>query len=156
MKPLSNVGFPALPLYRWIERYQTGGKESLQGYSKRPNKLAKQKINDSLCELITSLRKEFKIGPQRIPTYLLRIYILDISASIIWQVLKKQEVPDLKKYRKHNEYTCYNRPIPRDRVQMDVTTVGPKCYPFTAIDDCTQLRALKLYPNKKQNQLSTF
>ncbi len=67
----------------WIKCYQTGGKESVQGYSKRPKKLAKQKIN-------------------------------------------------LKNYRKHNEYTRYSRPVRGDRVQMDVTKIGLKCYPFTA------------------------
>ena len=39
--------------------------------------------------------------------------------------------------------------ISQDRVQIDVTKIGPKCYQFTAIDDCTRLRVLRLYPNKK-------
>lgn len=56
-------------------------------------------------------------------------------------------MPRIKKYRKHNDITRYNRPA--DRVQIDVTKIGPKCYQFTAIDDCTRLRVLRLYPNKK-------
>jgi transposase InsO family protein len=39
---------------------------------------------------------------------------------------------------------------------MDVTKVGPKCYQFTAVDDCTRLRALELYPNKKSKSTVDF
>lgn len=71
-------------------------------------------------------------------------------------MLKKNDVPFIKKYRRKNEYTRYSRPIPGDRVQMDVAKIGPKCYQFTAIDDCTRLRALKLYPDKKAESTVDF
>src|SRR3546814_11268644 len=31
---------------------------------------------------------------------------------------------------------------------MDVTKIRPKCYQFTAVDDCTRLRVLRLYSAK--------
>lgn len=155
-KAARKCGIPRSTLYRWINRYEAEGKESLQGRSKRPKKLAKQKITDQVEALIKSIRTEFKFGPQRIQTHLLRVHGLDLSAATIWRVLKKNEIPNLKKYRKHHEYTRYSRPIPGDRVQLDVTKVGPKCYQFTAIDDCTRMRALKLYPNKKAESTIDF
>ncbi|MCH5718629.1 hypothetical protein MKP07_21685 [Niabella hibiscisoli] len=39
---------------------------------------------------------------------------------------------------------------------MDVTKIGAKCYQFTAIDDCTRMRAMKLYPNKKAESTVDF
>ena len=69
-------GIPRSTLYRWVNRYKAEGYESLKGKSKRPKKLAKQKINDTLEELIQSIRTEFKFGPQRIKTHLLRIHCL--------------------------------------------------------------------------------
>ena len=39
---------------------------------------------------------------------------------------------------------------------MDITKVGPKCYQFTAIDNCTRLRVLRLYPNKKVESTVDF
>ncbi|MBJ3778270.1 hypothetical protein JCR33_21400 [Acuticoccus sp. 2012] len=30
----------------------------------------------------------------------------------------------------------YSRPLPGDRVQMDVYTIGPRRSQYTAIDDC--------------------
>jgi IS30 family transposase len=128
----------------------------LKGKSKRPKRLANQKITEQLENLIISARKEFKFGRQRIQTYLLRVKDLDISSATIWRVLKKNEIPNLEKYRKQNEYTCYSRPIPGDRVQMDVTKVGPRCYQFTAVDDFTRMRTLKLYPNKKAESTVDF
>lgn len=71
-------------------------------------------------------------------------------------MLKANNLPNIKKYRKHSDFTRYNRPIPGDRVQIDVTKIGPKCYQFTAIDDCTRFRALRLYPNKKAESTVNF
>lgn len=155
-KAARKCGIPRSTLYRWINRYKAEGKDSLQGQSKRPKILAKKKITAQLEALIKSIRTEFKFGPQRIRIHLLRIHDLDISAATIWRVLKKNELPNLKKYRKQNEYTRYSRPIPGDRVQMDVTKIGPKCYQFTAVDDCTRMRALKLYANKKAESTVDF
>ena len=155
-KAARKCGIPRSTLYRWINRYEVEGKESLNGRSKRPKKLARQKTTIKLEALIKSIRTEFKFGPQRIKTHLLRIHGLEISSPTIWRVLKKNEMPNLKKYRKHFEYTRYSRPIPGDRVQLDVTKIGPKCYQFTAIDDCTRMRALKLYPNKKAESTIDF
>src|SRR5690348_7200931 len=39
---------------------------------------------------------------------------------------------------------------------MDTMKVGPRCYQFTAIDDCTRMRALKLYANKNAHSAADF
>ncbi|WP_121353515.1 IS481 family transposase [Flavisolibacter nicotianae] len=155
-KAARKCGIPRSTLYRWIKRFNAEGKEGLQGHSKRPKKLAKQKLNASLQQLIHSIRTEFKFGPQRIQVHLLRVHQIELSAATIWRVLKKNNVPAIKKYRKKSDYTRYSRPIPGDRVQMDVNKVGVKCYQYTAVDDCTRLRALKLYPNKKAESTVDF
>ncbi|MGZ3749628.1 MAG: helix-turn-helix domain-containing protein [Flavisolibacter sp.] len=95
-KAARKCGVPRSTLYRWIWRYQTEGKESLNGKSKRPKKLARQKINDQLEAQIQPIRTEFSFGPQRICTHLLRVHNLDISAATIWRVLKKNDVPNIK------------------------------------------------------------
>ena len=62
----------------------------------------------------------------------------------------------LKRYRGKQAMKRYNRPIPGERVQMDVTKIRPKCYQFTAKDDCTRLRVLCLYSNKKADSAVHF
>jgi D-mannonate dehydratase len=39
---------------------------------------------------------------------------------------------------------------------MDVTKVGAKCYQFTAIEDCTRLRVLRIYPDKTVSSSLAF
>ncbi len=155
-KAARKCGIPRSTLYRWIKRVKSDGRAGLVGQSKRPKILAKQKITEDIIELIKSIRLEFRFGPQSISTHLSRVYNIEISSPTVWRVLKANNIPNIKKYKKHNDITRYNRPIPEDRVQIDVTKVGPKCYQFTAIDDCTRLRTLRLYPNKKAESTVDF
>jgi transposase InsO family protein len=149
-------GIPRSTLYRWIKRTKIEGNEALKGRSRRPITLAKQKVTDELTELIKSVRTQFNFGPQRISLHLLRVHNLEISAPTVWRVMKSNNLPNIKKYRKHGDVKRYNRPIPGDRVQIDVTKIGPRCYQFTAIDDCTRLRVLRLYGNKKTESTIDF
>ena len=51
----------------------------------------------------------------------------------------------------------FEKPHPGDSVQIDVKVAkvrGQKVYQYTAIDDCTRFRALRLY--RRQNQRSTL
>jgi len=155
-KAARKCGIPRSTLYRWIDRVKKEGKSGIAGRSKRPKILANQKLTSDLVELIKVIRKEFSFGPQRISLHLSRVHSIEVSGPTVWRVLKAHNLPNIKKYRKHNDITRYNRPIPGDRVQIDVTKVGPKCYQFTAIDDCTRFRALRLYPNKKAESTVDF
>jgi len=155
-KAARKCGIPRSTLYRWIKRIQAEGTKGLEGKSKRPKTFAKQKVNIELVELIKSIRGQFNFGPQSISTHLSRVHNVEISGPTIWRVLKANGLPNIKKYRKHGDIIRYNRPIPGDRVQIDVTKIGPKCYQFTAIDDCTRLRTLRLYANKKADSTVDF
>jgi len=155
-KAARKCGIPRSTLYRWIKRYKLEGIAGLVGKSKRPNTLANQKITDDLVELIKAIRQEFNFGPQRISLHLSRLHNINVSSPTVWRVLKANNLPNIKKYRKHGDVTRYSRPIPGDRVQIDVTKVGTKCYQFTAVDDCTRRRVLRLYPNKKAESTLDF
>ena len=65
-------GIPRSTLYRWIKRFKESGEEALKGKSKRPKKLAKQKIRNRDEEKILNLREKYKWGPQRLALYFLR------------------------------------------------------------------------------------
>ncbi len=47
----------------------------------------------------------------------------DLSVATIWRVLKRHNAKSIKKYRRHKDFKRYNRPVPGDRVQIDVTKV---------------------------------
>ncbi|MGX6959969.1 MAG: integrase core domain-containing protein [Rickettsia endosymbiont of Pentastiridius leporinus] len=46
--------------------------------------------------------------------------------------------------------------MPGDRVQIDVTKIRRNCYQFTAVDDCTRLRVLRLYTNEAAENAILF
>jgi hypothetical protein len=52
-------------------------------------------------------------------------------------------VEPVKKNRRSTKHKRYNRPVPGDRVQMDVTKVGPKTYQYTAITTARGIWALE-------------
>lgn len=144
-KAARRCGIPRSTLYRWINRHKSDDENSLKDKSQRPIKLAKQKTSEEIEKMILSIRDEHNFGPQSISTHLLRNHDIKISPPTVWRVLNRHDVKPLKRYKKHQEIKRYNRPLPGDRVQIDVMKVGAKCYQFTAVDDCTRLRVMRLY-----------
>jgi len=68
----------------------------------------------------------------------------------VWQVLSKNNVKPIVKRRKKSDYKHYNKDIPGERVQLYVTKIKNGVYQFTATDDCTRMKGICIYPNKKQ------
>lgn len=155
-KAAKRCGIARSTLYRWLARYKNKSQEELLDRSQKPKKLANQKIDFSLQALILSIRQDHSFGPQRISTHLLREHKIKISPPTIWRVLKQSAVMPLKRYRSPTKAKRYNRPVPGDRVQLDVTKIRSNCYQFTAVDDCTRLRVLRLYPNKTAENAIKF
>jgi transposase InsO family protein len=62
----------------------------------------------------------------------------------------------MKKYRRHKDYKRYSRPIPGERVQIDVTKITAGCYQYTAIDDCTRLKVLRIFSKKNADSSINF
>lgn len=155
-KTARRCGIPRSTLYRWINRHDPANENSLADKSQKPIKLAKQKTTNEIEELILFIRTKHNFGPQSISTHLLRNYKIKLSSPTVWRVLNRHVVKPLKRYKKHQEIKRYNRPIPGDRVQMDVMKVRSKCYQFTAVDDCTRLRVLRLYSSKHAENTVKF
>ena len=101
------------------------------------------KITPEIETIILNLRETRRWGAQRIANYLLRKRI-KLSAMTVWRVLKKHQVRAVAKWRKKSDYIRYSKEIPRERVQLDVMKVRNGAYQFTAIDDCTRLRTIRI------------
>lgn len=146
-KAARKCGIPRSTMYRWLLRYEQSGKDGLHDKSRRPDNLAKLKITPYLERLILSVRAKHKWGPQRIGTYLKREKNIQLSGPTIWRVLKKHEVKPLKRYRSKKSKR-YSELIPGARIQVDVTKIRRGCYQFSAVDDCTRLKVLRIYERK--------
>ena len=99
--------------------------------------------------------------------YLKRYHDVEVSPSGVWRILKRLDMsrlPASQRYRRHvDRWKRYEKPLPGHRVQIDVKFIAPlqgsrkkKHYQFTAIDDCTRIRVLRIYDRLNQQSAIRF
>lgn len=135
-------------LRKWWRRYQESGEAGLASLSKRPEHSPNRKVGPTEERHILDLRQARNLGARRIQSELLRQFDISLALATIHKVLVKHQVKPVIRYRKKSDYIRYERPIPGDRVQMDTCKIGPGLYQYTAIDDCTRYRVLRLYTRR--------
>jgi transposase InsO family protein len=113
-------------------------------------------LNQERIDLILVLRDERKLGPKRIQAELLRQHDLRLSTATIWKVLHAHERAPLVRRRPPETPRRYSRPLPGDRVQVDTMKITEGRFQYTAIDDCTRLRVLGLYPRRTASNAVHF
>jgi transposase InsO family protein len=90
-----------------------------------------------------------------------------VSRSGVWRILKRLDLnrlPASQRYqRKDRKWKRYEKPLPGHAVQVDVKFIAPlsssskkKYYQFTAIDDCTRIRVLRIYDQLNQKTAIQF
>ena len=87
--------------------------------------------------LILDLRRTRSLGVKRLRNELARQHELQLSLDTIHRVLVRHGAQHLDQGRLRGARQ-YLRPIPGDRVQMDVCKIAPGIYQYTAIDDCSR------------------
>ena len=109
---------------------------------------------------ILYLRENYHFGAGRIADYLKRFHQLSIATSSVHRILQRHglaRLPANQKHRPHKQrWKRYEKPQPGHRLQMDVKFLERipgtrrRLYQFTAIDDCTRIRVLKIYDRCNQ------
>lgn len=117
-------------------------------------------------EKILHLRTEYHLGPQRIVWYLEHYHGFKTSCSSASRTLKRNGIGPLprKVGRRALHSRRYAKQVPGHHIQIDVkfldlvTGTGHtlRRYQYTAIDDATRIRALKIYPKHKQKSSIDF
>ena len=88
---------------------------------------------------------------------LIRLHGLRLSIDTIHKVLCRHGLNRLKRPRLVRKgRKRYARPIPGDRVQMDVCKIGPRLYQYTAIDDCSRYQVVGLFPSRSAKSTLAF
>jgi len=134
--------------YTWLKRYREHGLEGLKNLksgSRKPHLATPPHI----VALILPIRAERQYGPIRICLYLQRFHQVYVSVPTIYKILKRHGVPrvSMKRYRpgprRRREFT-----VPGQSVQVDVKHLklgGRRFYQFTAVDEATRYRILRIY-----------
>ena len=158
-------GITRTTFYIWLRRYQEKGLAGLHELSRRPHSCPNATSSDVIGKVI-HLRQNYHMGPAKISMYLKRYHDVDVSSSGVWRILKRLEMnrlPSSQRYKRHDKrWTRYEKQQPGHRVQIDVKFLEPlkgsrrRHYQFTAIDDCTRLRALKIYDRCNQKTAMQF
>jgi len=147
--------------YEWKRSFEKNGVEGL--INKKPGLVPGScpwRIQGEVEEKILYLRKTYHFGPQRISWYLERYHGIKVAG--IYSVLKRNglnRLPATERKRSiPSKFIRYEKQTPGHHVQIDVkflifrNSAGKniKRFQYTAIDDASRIRALKIY--KKHNQ----
>jgi len=134
-------------LRKWLRRYQLLGLAGLISQSRRPNRSPRQRTGPQEVALILDLRRSRQLGIKRLRNELMRLHQVRLSLATIHKVLRRHGVSRLARRRwRRRVPQRYSRPVPGDRVQMDVCKIAPGLYHYVAVDDCTRYRVLGLFP----------
>ncbi len=120
----------------------------MRSLSRRPQTSPCAKVGAAEENLILQIRKARNLGARRMQSKLKRLHGLALSTATIHKVLSQNAVKPLHTYRPPRVYTRYSRPLPGERVQMDTCKIGSGFYQYTAVDDCTRYRVLRLYSRR--------
>ncbi len=152
-------------LLKWLRRYEEFGLEGLRERSSRPHNSPRATQSEVVGKILY-LRQNYHFGPHKIAMYLKRYHEIDVSPSGVWRILRRlgmNRLPTSQRYKRHKDrWKRYEKPQPGHRVQIDVKFIAPlpgarkKHYQFTAVDDCTRLRVLKLYDRLNQKTAIQF
>ena len=156
---------PKSSFYRWEKSFDTEGVSGLK--RKKPiahNHL--RKLSQEIVNKILDLRKTYHPGSKRIKWYLERYHGISVSESSVTRTLVRNRVNRLPKTasRRTVHTKRYAKKVPGHQVQVDVKFASLKDpkghtvrrFQYTAIDDATRIRVLKIYQHHNQQSAINF
>ena len=152
--------------YTWRRAYESGGNQALINNKPCPEN-HKLRVPRLIEDKIVYLRSTYHFGPDMIVWHLQRYHDIKVSRNGCYQVLKRNKLnrlPENIKKRSRNKFTRYEKKVPGHHVQVDVKFLffkdesGQRIqrFQYTAIDDCTRVRALKIYEQHNQSSSIDF
>ena len=153
-KTCRRFGISRPTFYKWVARYKEHGEAGLCDRPRTPHSSPKATPKEVVSKVLY-LRQNYHFGPARIAAYLRRYHEISLATSTVHRILTRhglERLPSSVKYRReHHQWKRYEKQQPGHRVQVDVKFLEripnstKKLFQFTAIDDCTRIRILKLY-----------
>jgi transposase InsO family protein len=160
-----HFGWSRKTFYKWKKRFTSGEATSLCDRSRAPHRSPRATPQNVISKILY-LRQTYHFGPRRIADYLKRFHGVSVAPSSVHRILGKHglsRLPANQKHRSHGKrWQRYEKPQPGHRLQMDVKFLERipgtrrRLYQFTAIDDCTRIRVLKIYDACNQRTAVQF
>ncbi len=134
----------------WHRRWVASGPAGL--VPRHPVK-RRRRLSEETIRLIEQARRELQFGAMRTRFWLNRVHRIRVAAATIRRICRDLGYPPIRRTgpRRPRQPLLFSKDQPGDCVQIDVKEVkvaGKKCFQYTALDDCTRYRVLRLYPRK--------
>ncbi len=145
--------------YIWRDRYRQDGLAGLRDGPRGPRHHPFT-TPAHIVALILQVRRQRQYGPLRISLFLQRYHQVYVSPPTIQRILKRHRVPrvSLKRYRPGPRRRREIH-VPGQSVQVDVKHLklgGRRFYQFTAIDEATRYRVLRVYAHNSIKSATEF
>jgi transposase InsO family protein len=147
-------GISRKSFYKWKRRHAEHGDAGLCDRARTPQRSPRATPREVVSKILY-LRQHYHFGPGRIASYLHRFHRIKIAVSSVHRILTRHgmnRLPANQKHQPHGKrWQRYEKPQPGHRLQLDVKFLERipgtrrRLYQFTAIDDCTRIRVLKVY-----------
>jgi transposase InsO family protein len=151
--------------YRWRKAYREHGEAGLINAKSIPKNPA-NRTPPEIVEKVLYLRRKYHLGPIRIVWYLERYHDIKISDAGVYRILKRNGLNRLPRgTRMRKVHTKrYQKQVPGHQIQVDVKFLtfkgksgrSVRRFQYTAIDDATRVRALKIYEKHTQANAIDF
>jgi transposase InsO family protein len=131
----------------WRDRYRADG---LAGLLPRYPKRRAARIRPEIIPLVQQARLEHRFGADRTRIWLQRVHGIAIASMTIQRLFRDlglRQLPARRK-RRPKQMRLFAKEQPGDSVQVDVKFVRvrrQRFFQYTALDDCTRFRVLRLY-----------
>ncbi len=149
IKPAATrFGLDRKTIRAWRDRAREAGPP---GLAPRYPTRRRRRIPDEVVDLIAHARREFRWGVCRTRMWLMRVHQVKVATATISGICDDLALPGPrrpKRRRSPRQLKLFEKTKPGESVQVDIKVVkvaGAKAYQYTAIDDCTRLRVLRLY-----------
>jgi len=162
-----HFGISGETFYKWKRAYARDGERALINSKPCPQN-PKLRTPAHIEEKILYLRRTYHLGQQPIAWYLLRYHDIKISPGAVYNVLKRNDLNRLPQNAKRSKrvqlWQRYEKKVPGHHIQVDVKFLNftdksgrrVRRYQYTAIDDATRIRALKVYERHNQENSISF
>lgn len=158
-------GLSRKSFYKWKRRQAEHGDAGLCDRPRTPLHCPRATTSEVVSKILY-LRQHYHFGAGRIAAYLGRFHQIRIAVSSVHRILTRHGMPRLPANQKHQahgkRWQRYEKPQPGHRLQLDVKFLERiagtqrRLYQFTAIDDCTRIRVLKVYDACNQRTAILF
>ena len=149
-------GMSSRTIRRWRVRWRN---EGLSGLVPRYPPRRIPRLRAEVIELIRQARQELGYGAARTRVWLVRLHQVRLAQGTIQRIFRDLGLPRLRRTKKRlpRQLKLFERPEPGDCVQVDVkfVRIGSRwAFQYTALDDCTRYRVLRLY--QRLNPMSSL